>query len=615
MKAAFLLTLLFSLSSVFAQDVVNNTTLFSDNFSTNSNQWPINSEGGATYKLRDGKYAMENTDGKSTIVTIPIKGLADNYSLSTACMHSSGISNNNFGLYFASLNNANGYVFGISKDGSYIVFRYVNNQSEVLIKWTAHASIKKEEGAKNVLKIKADGSNFEFYINDTYVNSLSGYKPYGNRAGFIVSANQRVEFDDLLVQSADAVNENKFKDALKNLSDDYDFFNLLYAGEKELLHDKFTTATGWVYDKNEFAIADSKLSSKSVAGKTYTAGKMVALDPQKDYSIAVYVQHYAGLSNYGYGLQVGDNYHNLQFRISKNGLYTIASGTDKLVPWTQSTYVKQADLATNKLEIEKTAGKIKFNLNGQLLYTYVATLNFSPFWVQPLVDEAQTILFTDLVIRGSDAPPSNTIVKQTTDEKKTVVEELPVDSKDAVKPMSMVFFDGFYQGSNTHWVYDSSRTKIQNGKLIIHALKGIANLASHYETLQTTADFEAAVETKHISGTDNYGYGLRLGSSDNALIFEITQNGFFQVYDGAKAIVKWTKNSAVKTASGEVNKLMIKKYATYIEFFCNETLLYKYDAVPVFDKFNIMLSTSDEQAVEFDNVELNGTDADPINWG
>jgi hypothetical protein len=200
MRYTFLLVVLIFNGNSFGQTSVKNQQplIFSEYFNNNNNQWPTNSVGEATFSLRDGRYIMENTNGKSNLVSIGIKNTPENYSISVSAIHISGIINEGYGLWFGAKDNYNGYVFAIMED-KYSIYEFVNNKFHEIIRWKPTGYLKNENNQQNILKVDVIEDIMRFYINGVYIKELKGYEPYGKKFGMIQLGNQKVGFDDILI--------------------------------------------------------------------------------------------------------------------------------------------------------------------------------------------------------------------------------------------------------------------------------------------------------------------------------------------------------------------------------------------------------------------------------
>ncbi len=105
-----------------------------------------------------------------------------------------------YGQAFRARNDANLYFFGVSCEAKFIVLKNVNSQLATLIDLTPHEAIRGGRLAANLLGIRADGQQLDFYANDTFLAGLSddtfseGVFGVGLRTG--ASESLTVTFDD-----------------------------------------------------------------------------------------------------------------------------------------------------------------------------------------------------------------------------------------------------------------------------------------------------------------------------------------------------------------------------------------------------------------------------------
>jgi len=95
----------------------------------------------------------------------------------------------------------NGYGFYLAftgaHPGEYLIGSYINGASNTLVYWTATEATNMGEGAINVLKVVGQGPNFDFYINDIYVDSVINTMYPSGFIGFTGAESAWVRFDDM----------------------------------------------------------------------------------------------------------------------------------------------------------------------------------------------------------------------------------------------------------------------------------------------------------------------------------------------------------------------------------------------------------------------------------
>lgn len=92
-----------------------------------------------------------------------------------------------YGMVFRMIDDGNFYAWGISCEGRYQFLRRVDGQNQVLVEWTSASAIQKF-GAFNRLGLRAEGSQFSLYANDTYLTTVTDETFSAGRFGFYVGS-------------------------------------------------------------------------------------------------------------------------------------------------------------------------------------------------------------------------------------------------------------------------------------------------------------------------------------------------------------------------------------------------------------------------------------------
>jgi hypothetical protein len=130
-----------------------------------------------------------------------------------------------------------------------------------------------------------------------------------------------------------------------------------------------------------------------------------------------------------------------------------------------------------------------------------------------------------------------------------------------------------------------------------------------YKYLGSDPNFEVWAVTQHVSGVDNWGYGLHFGGSnaDNCYEFMIAANGYFKVgtFSGGtwSDIIAWTTSSAIETYSGATNDVgVICKNGNWY-FMINTTQVASLPARSLYGN-NFGVLVENYQTVNFDDFEV-----------
>lgn len=409
----FSAVILFS-SAAFAQNSSKSDAniIFNETFEDNANNWPTSTIGPAVYMIVKGAYVMENTDDKDCLVTIPVNNPMSDFVVSVNAEHISGKQNVGYGLFFGGSDNTNGYVFEIAATGFYKIYRYTHNVYEELVPWTANTEIAKGDSRLNIIKIKVSEkkNSMTFYINDTYLKSISSFKVFGSKLGFTKSKNQRVKFDNLELQKKDAFIElSEYLFDSSNLNRDDVWGGNLKTINKDTLKvfhtDNFSGKVyGWSYDTLHTKISNDKMITTSEKDQDWSAEKSINPDLSFDYAVAIDTKHIAGTQTSPYGITIGgeQNKDDISFFIANNGFFIILHGDSAICKWTKNENINMGENSLNHLDIYKSKTAYSFYANGKLLYTYTFNPDFKYRRLHVLLEvtQAQTIEFDNFTVRG-----------------------------------------------------------------------------------------------------------------------------------------------------------------------------------------------------------------------
>jgi hypothetical protein len=136
---------------------------FQDPLTSNSNGWANDSHcffGSGGYHVKDG-YACyapagQYADADVSVQVSQISGPLDWY----------------YGIPFRIESSGNSYGFGITSDGAWKVWKHINGKSTDLATDTPSTAIHMGLNAQNVLRVRAVGTHFDFFVNGVHVGSL-----------------------------------------------------------------------------------------------------------------------------------------------------------------------------------------------------------------------------------------------------------------------------------------------------------------------------------------------------------------------------------------------------------------------------------------------------------
>jgi len=212
--------LLLTISVLCAQKLV-----FRDDFRDNRNQWSITAHDEYDCYIMDGKYVInKKSESGSRFFWKKVYTEYDkDFTIELEAKQISGVDNNGYGLVFATDDVDNSNYFIVTTNGYYRITGYNKGDYSPLIDWTETDYVSPMNSI-NSLKVQRVGNELTFYINDKKVHSMSAssFDFKGNRVGFVLIDNMKVQFDFLEVRNdyteinliADADNAELVKEQL-----------------------------------------------------------------------------------------------------------------------------------------------------------------------------------------------------------------------------------------------------------------------------------------------------------------------------------------------------------------------------------------------------------------
>ncbi|MBX7150624.1 tetratricopeptide repeat protein [bacterium] len=180
------------------------TPIFEETFADNSRNWALGDDKSRSMKVESGKYYFEHKRTVNTWLSwVPASiNTYEDFIIETSMRKTKGVDDYGYGVMWGLQDENNLYYFGVSGTGYYQYGKFQNGTWVSQINWTASSSIKK--GEANLLSIKKEGSQYTFYINGEYVNTAPFEEFFGDKIGFLLNVNMKVEIEDLMVRSLTA---------------------------------------------------------------------------------------------------------------------------------------------------------------------------------------------------------------------------------------------------------------------------------------------------------------------------------------------------------------------------------------------------------------------------
>jgi len=184
--------------------------VFQDPFEEDRDLWPIGVEDDElakiSWEIRDGKYIWEaSAYGGFVWWGLPESEIVTDFYLEVEVQIISGPQDAEAGLVFRSDGEDSYYNLGITNAGSYSLYLHSPAGWEAILDWTATSLIKPDQS--NKLAVIALGEYFYFFINDSYLTTITDDRLSSGEAGLIIGLSQAGEeaswqFDNYLLRSS-----------------------------------------------------------------------------------------------------------------------------------------------------------------------------------------------------------------------------------------------------------------------------------------------------------------------------------------------------------------------------------------------------------------------------
>lgn len=182
--------------------VAQYSTLVSETFSTNANNWVQPDNADAKLLVNGSNYYFENRDEGQYLswLSLPM-GSERNFEVWAMTQHLSGVENYGYGLVFGGSDQFNCYEFLVSKNGYFKIGYYEYGTWKTIMDWTVSSALNTYSGSTNDIGVVSINGLWHFLIGETEVATLSSRTFFGSNFGLAVENRQAVAFDDFEVIS------------------------------------------------------------------------------------------------------------------------------------------------------------------------------------------------------------------------------------------------------------------------------------------------------------------------------------------------------------------------------------------------------------------------------
>jgi len=329
---------------------------------------------------------------------------------------------------------------------------------------------------------------------------------------------------------------------------------LSVSGEDIFIEDFLTNSNNWPIADDEEVATDIVAGSYSFEYKSddaaYYVWYPIPIDTNRDFEIKSKMYHSTGRDDRGYGLVWGmkdvSNYYT--FNITNNGYYRISELKNgewyDLIPWTESDCINTYSLS-NVLTIKKLGDTYYFYINN----LRVDEMNFRSFFgdqIGYVIFMSQKIMIDYLHVR--------------------YIEEMQTLMNEQFTDNSLGWAE-----ANDASVYAGISGGYYNFE---HKNEEDSYYVWNSVALNDEEDFQISSTLTHVSGIDNYGYGLVWGMKDleNCYTFDISDNGYYRFgkfdNDEWSNLIDWTSSDLLRSGNA-TNTLTIDRIGTYYHFYIN----------------------------------------------
>ena len=198
---------------------------------------------------------------------------------------------------------------------------------------------------------------------------------------------------------------------------------------------------------------------------------------------------------------------------------------------------------------------------------------------------------------------------------KTQGQQTPWESSSLVgnfyfrQPNAQVIFEEHFDNNNRRWLEISNEHTVITVADGGYALEGKdvgRNITYKAMAIDQKEDFKIECKVTHVSGVNNFGYGLIWGAkdTDNLYSFFISGDGSFLVTRATENVptrlIPWATPNSINRLNG-TNKLTIEKKDGELQFFINDTFAGKVPFQPFFGD-RLGFAVWNKQKIVFDDL-------------
>ena len=190
-----------AIENLYVRYLDSSNIILNEDFSDNYLDWFEGDDDEMSAEITDGYYYFKHKkeDG-SYFVWNYVDIIPENdFEISTTITHSSGIHDYGYGITWGMEDIDNLYCFNISDNGYYRYGKYVNDEWTNLIDWT-ESDMLHSYNATNKLTVRKSKDQYNFFINEVWIDSYQFESFFGNGIGYVIFRDQSIKIDNLIVR-------------------------------------------------------------------------------------------------------------------------------------------------------------------------------------------------------------------------------------------------------------------------------------------------------------------------------------------------------------------------------------------------------------------------------
>ncbi|MCS7075262.1 MAG: OmpA family protein [Bacteroidia bacterium] len=193
---------------------------FEDNFNDYSKGWTYGKTSETQKEVKNGVYRITIKDPNASAWTFWNYSIfldpEKDFSIECVITQINGVDNHSYGITWGK-DVDNAYCFGISSNGYYIFYAYIDGKYTEIQPWQKISCINKM-GTPNILKVTQKGRKWDLFVNNNRVYTTSVRTPYGTSVGFLTNKQMTIEVDNIIIRQDNFINlvPNAQKSVKKN---------------------------------------------------------------------------------------------------------------------------------------------------------------------------------------------------------------------------------------------------------------------------------------------------------------------------------------------------------------------------------------------------------------